>query len=119
VLGFGLIAISDIKALSAIGQVVAPGALLALVLCAAFAPRKARPRADPAKAFCRRCQVGPLEARELREGQFWAGWPEKRVELLPAAARPAADCSGTTVSSASLSSLMIRIANASSPQTMM
>ena len=45
VLGFGLIAISDIKALSAIGQVVAPGALLALVLCAAFAPRKAQPRA--------------------------------------------------------------------------
>ena len=45
VLGFGLIAISDIKALSAIGQVVAPGALLALVLGAAFAPRKAPPRA--------------------------------------------------------------------------
>jgi hypothetical protein len=32
VLGFGLIALSDIKALSAIGSVVAPGALLALVL---------------------------------------------------------------------------------------
>jgi predicted exporter len=45
VLGFGLIAISDIKALSAIGQVVAPGALLALLLGAAFAPRKAQPRA--------------------------------------------------------------------------
>jgi predicted exporter len=45
VLGFGLIAVSDIKALSAIGQVVAPGALLALLLGAAFAPRKAQPRA--------------------------------------------------------------------------
>ena len=49
--------------------------------------REARARADPVKAFCRRCQVGPLEARELREGQCWAGWPEKRAELLPAAAR--------------------------------
>ncbi len=43
VLGFGLIAVSDIKALSAIGSVVAPGALLALVLAAAFAPALARP----------------------------------------------------------------------------
>ena len=50
--------------------------------------REARARADPVKACCRRYQVGPLEARELREGQFWAGWPEKRAELLPAAAKP-------------------------------
>ena len=50
--------------------------------------REARARADPVKAFCRRCQDGPLEARELREGQLRAGWPEKRAELLPAAARP-------------------------------
>lgn len=39
VLGFGLIAVSDIQALSAIGHVVAPGSLLALVLAAAFIPR--------------------------------------------------------------------------------
>jgi predicted exporter len=38
VLSFGLIALSAIPALSAIGRVVAPGALLALVLSAAFAP---------------------------------------------------------------------------------
>ena len=38
VLSFGLIALSDIPALSAIGRVVAPGALLALLLCAAYAP---------------------------------------------------------------------------------
>ncbi|WP_295986072.1 transporter [uncultured Variovorax sp.] len=37
VVSFGLIAISDIPALSSIGRVVAPGALLALVLSAAFA----------------------------------------------------------------------------------
>jgi predicted exporter len=37
VLSFGLIALSGIPALSAIGRVVAPGALLALVLAAAFA----------------------------------------------------------------------------------
>lgn len=37
VIGFGLTAASDIKALSAIGSVVAPGALLALLLAAAFA----------------------------------------------------------------------------------
>ncbi|MGI4777462.1 MAG: MMPL family transporter [Janthinobacterium lividum] len=36
VVSFGLIAISDIPALSAIGRVVAPGALLALLLSAAF-----------------------------------------------------------------------------------
>lgn len=42
VLSFGLIAISQIPALSAIGRVVAPGALLALVLAAAFAPRPLR-----------------------------------------------------------------------------
>lgn len=36
VLSFGLIALSHIPALSAIGQVVAPGALLALLLSAAF-----------------------------------------------------------------------------------
>jgi predicted exporter len=39
VLSFGLIALSDIPALSAIGRVVAPGALLALLLSAAFARR--------------------------------------------------------------------------------
>ncbi|MGN6525111.1 MAG: MMPL family transporter [Burkholderiaceae bacterium] len=45
VLGFGLLACSDIPALSAIGRVVAPGALLALACCAAFAPaRRARSR---------------------------------------------------------------------------
>lgn len=42
VLGFGLIAMSQIPALSAIGRVVGPGALLALVLAAAFAPRRQR-----------------------------------------------------------------------------
>jgi len=40
VVSFGLIAISDIPALSAIGRVVAPGALLALLLSAAFVRRK-------------------------------------------------------------------------------
>lgn len=40
VLSFGLIAMSQIPALAAIGRVVAPGALLALVLSAAFAPRR-------------------------------------------------------------------------------
>ncbi|MEJ7686513.1 MAG: hypothetical protein WKG52_05670 [Variovorax sp.] len=39
VVSFTLIAISDIPALSAIGRVVAPGALLALLLSAAFARR--------------------------------------------------------------------------------
>jgi predicted exporter len=39
VLSFGLIAMSAIPALSAIGRVVAPGALLALLLSAAFVPR--------------------------------------------------------------------------------
>ena len=51
VLGFGLIAASDIQALSAIGCVVGPGALLALVLAAAFAPlppRNAAPEPSPA-----------------------------------------------------------------------
>lgn len=43
VASFSLIAMSDIAALSAIGSVVAPGALLALLLGAAFA-RSARPR---------------------------------------------------------------------------
>ncbi len=41
VLSFALIAMSSMPALSAIGRVVAPGALLALVLSAAFAPRRA------------------------------------------------------------------------------
>jgi predicted exporter len=40
VLGFGLIAFSTIPALSAIGRVVAPGALLALVLSAALIPAR-------------------------------------------------------------------------------
>jgi len=43
VLSFGLIAMSQIPALSAIGRVVAPGALLALVLSATFVSR--RPKA--------------------------------------------------------------------------
>jgi predicted exporter len=38
VASFGLIALSEIPALSAIGRVVAPGALLGLALAAAFAP---------------------------------------------------------------------------------
>ena len=39
VLSFGLLALSGIPVLAAIGLVVAPGALLALLLAAAFAPR--------------------------------------------------------------------------------
>ncbi len=39
VASFGLIALSEIPSLSAIGRVVAPGALLALLLAAVFAPR--------------------------------------------------------------------------------
>lgn len=46
VIGFGLIAVSDIKALSAIGVVVAPGALLSFVLAAAFASSADKPRAS-------------------------------------------------------------------------
>jgi predicted exporter len=42
VLSFGLIAMSSIPALSAIGRVVAPGALLALVLSATLLPRGGR-----------------------------------------------------------------------------
>ncbi|MDE2148048.1 MAG: transporter, partial [Burkholderiales bacterium] len=42
VLSFGLLALSAIPALSAIGRVVAPGALLALLLSAAFAPGSGR-----------------------------------------------------------------------------
>jgi predicted exporter len=42
VLSFGLIALSSIAALSAIGRVVAPGAFLALLLAAAFAPRPSK-----------------------------------------------------------------------------
>jgi predicted exporter len=45
VVSFGLIAISDIPALSSIGRVVAPGALLALLLSAAFASRMSPPPA--------------------------------------------------------------------------
>ena len=41
VMSFGLIALSEIPSLSAIGRVVAPGALLALLLAAAFAKRHA------------------------------------------------------------------------------
>jgi predicted exporter len=48
VLGFGLLACSDIPALSAIGRVVAPGTLLALACCMAFAPP--RPAAGGATA---------------------------------------------------------------------
>jgi predicted exporter len=42
VVSFTLIAVSDIPALSSIGRVVAPGALLALLLSAAFARRTRR-----------------------------------------------------------------------------
>lgn len=44
VLSFGLIALAEIPALSAIGRVVAPGALLALIIAAACAPRPDTPR---------------------------------------------------------------------------
>jgi predicted exporter len=44
VLSFGLIALSQIPALSAIGRVVAPGALLALLMSAAYASTSARPQ---------------------------------------------------------------------------
>jgi predicted exporter len=47
VVSFGLIAISDIPALSSIGRVVAPGALLALLLSAAFARNVAPPAKSP------------------------------------------------------------------------
>ncbi len=54
VLSFGLIAMSSIPALSAIGRVVAPGALLAMVLSAAFVsrrpPRSQQPSPQPAQA---------------------------------------------------------------------
>jgi predicted exporter len=43
VVSFGLLALSTIPALSAIGIVVAPGALLALLLSAAFVRVRARP----------------------------------------------------------------------------
>ncbi|HYP86246.1 MMPL family transporter [Variovorax sp.] len=45
VVSFGLIALSEIPSLSAIGRVVAPGALLALLLSAAFARGQVRPSA--------------------------------------------------------------------------
>jgi predicted exporter len=48
VVSFGLIAISDIPALSSIGRVVAPGALLALLLSAAFARRETSRQGAPA-----------------------------------------------------------------------
>lgn len=63
VLSFGLIAFSAIPALSAIGRVVAPGALLALLLSAAFAPASSpngRPgalRSPPPEA----ARSGPVE----------------------------------------------------------
>lgn len=53
VASFGLLAISEIPALSAIGRVVAPGALLALLLAAVFARRAAgaSSRRVPARAM--------------------------------------------------------------------
>jgi predicted exporter len=42
VISFCLLAFSNIPALFAIGQVVAPGILLSLVLAAAFIPARAR-----------------------------------------------------------------------------
>jgi predicted exporter len=48
VLSFGLIAASAIPALAAIGRVVAPGALLALLLSAAYAAPQTRAVARPA-----------------------------------------------------------------------
>ncbi|MDP1899795.1 MAG: MMPL family transporter [Rubrivivax sp.] len=50
VLSFGLIALSGIPALSAIGRVVAPGALLALLLSAAFARHRGARSGAPAAA---------------------------------------------------------------------
>ena len=47
VLSFGLLAFSEIPALSAIGRVVAPGAFLALVLSAAFVPARAPVKQQP------------------------------------------------------------------------
>ncbi len=49
VVSFTLIAISDIPALSAIGRVVAPGALLALLLSAAFVRRAATASTAPGR----------------------------------------------------------------------
>ena len=51
VMSFGLIALSSIPALSAIGRVVAPGVLLALVLSAALAPRARGDGTRPAGAL--------------------------------------------------------------------
>jgi predicted exporter len=48
VLSFGLIALSQIPALAAIGRVVAPGALLALLMSAAYASSSARASAPAA-----------------------------------------------------------------------
>ncbi|MFG5406941.1 hypothetical protein ABXN37_01270 [Piscinibacter sakaiensis] len=45
VITFALVACSQIPVLAAIGRVVAPGALLALLLSAAFAPRQGRGKA--------------------------------------------------------------------------
>ena len=50
VASFGLLACSSIPVLSAIGRVVAPGALLALLLSAAFAPAPVAPERRPALA---------------------------------------------------------------------
>ena len=47
VVSFSLLAFSKIPALFAIGQVVAPGILLSLVLAAAFIPARPHPDADP------------------------------------------------------------------------
>ena len=47
VVSFGLIASSDIPALSAIGRVVAPGAFLALVLAAVLSGAVRKSDADP------------------------------------------------------------------------
>ena len=49
VLSFGLIALSDIPALSSIGRVVALGSLLALLLSAAFAPRPRQTKGQMAR----------------------------------------------------------------------
>jgi predicted exporter len=53
VLSFGLIALSQIPALSAIGRVVAPGALLALLMSAAYASSSARGLAATPQATAR------------------------------------------------------------------
>ena len=87
VASFGLIALSEIPALSAIGRVVAPGALLALLLAAAMArvDRKAPPRAGltarSARTLVGKSRPAPLPAAGSQYRMATvpvpqaAGWP--------------------------------------------